>query len=1570
MLRLSRVASFWRVMMLALLALPCPLRAGADVAAPTITSFSPTHVYAGEYGDVVTITGTHFTVTTQVTFSNNGFIVDFTVVNDTTIRATTPEGVQTGWIAVTTPGGTAYSENNFTVNPIPAPTITSFTPTSTWVGEYGQTITIKGTYFTGAGKNPTGATQVTFGNNGFIADFTVVDATTIHAILPDGVQTGRIAVTTSGGTAWSDSNFTVNPIPAPTITSFTPTSTWVGEYGQTITIKGTYFTGAGINPTGATQVTFGNNGFIADFTVVDATTIHAILPDGVQTGCIAVTTSGGTAWSDSNFTVNPIPAPTITSFTPTSTWFGEYGQTITIKGTYFTGAGINPTGATQVTFGNGGYGATFTVVDANTIHAILPDGVQNGQISVTTAGGTAWSNDNFTVNPIPAPTITSFTPTSTWYGEYGQTITIKGTYFTGAGKNPTGANQVTFGNGGYGATFTVVDATTIHATLPDGVQTGQISVTTSGGTAWSNDNFTVNPIPAPTITSFTPNSCYVGEYGQKVTITGTYFKGAGKNPTGATSVTFNGNSADFTVISDTTIEATVPTGIGDGPLSATTSGGTAWSAEYFRVLPLPEPILTSFTPTSGNAGDIITIHGDFFVGVLGVKFNDLPCTTFTVNNRTTITATVPSGNSVGKISVTTPSGTVVSTGNFTFSYTWHSYNGNQYALTSSRLSWLENEAEAVSLGGHLVTIETAEEDTWLSETFNDIYCVTYEGQPFGAVAQIGYCLNSGNAMWISGKPMGYTHMEDPVGIYGYMSVNPHPYAPYFWGMDDHQTYGIIERYVPAITSFTPDRGKVGDTVTIAGKNFTGTTSVKFNGTTATFTVVNDTSITVKVPTGATTGKIAVTSPAGTATSATNFIPAPVISSFTPTFGKVGDSVTIAGLNFTGATAVKFNGTTAVFTVVSATSITATVPAGATIGKITVTTPSGTATSATDFIAAPTITSLTPTFGKVGDSVTIAGTNFTGATAVKFNGTTAVFTVVSATSITTTVPSGATTGKITVTTPGGTATSATDYTVYFLPTISSFTPSFGKVGDSVTITGTNFMGTTGVKFNGTAAVFTIVSATSITTTVPSGATTGKITVTTPGGTATSASDYTVYYLPTITSFTPTFGKVGDSVTIAGTNFTGATAVKFNGTTAVFTVVSATSITTTVPSGATTGKITVTTPGGTATSASDYTVYFLPTITSFTPTFGKVGDSVTITGTNSMGTTGVKFNGTAAVFTVVSATSITTTVPSGATTGKITVTTPVGTATSASDYTVYFLPTITSFTPTFGKVGDSVTITGTNFVGTTAVKFNGTTAVFTVVSATSITTTVPSGATTGKITVTTPGGTATSATNYTVYFLPTITSFTPTFGKVGDSVTITGTKFVGTTAVKFNGTTAVFTVVSATSITTTVPSGATTGKIAVTTPGGTATSASDYTVYQPVSLVVTVAPGEGYIGPLSSMALNYSLVGAQTYTGTFTFNSSGKATITGLRPGVYSLSISGSHWLKRTVAGVNVNGVNGVNTNLTNGDADGGNSINLFDFVQLDMHFGSNFAMADLDGDGLVNLFDYVIIDQNFGALGDL
>lgn len=342
-------------------------------------------------------------------------------------------------------------------------------------------------------------------------------------------------------------------------------------------------------------------------------------------------------------------------------------------------------------------------------------------------------------------------------------------------------------------------------------------------------------------------------------------------------------------------------------------------------------------------------------------------------------------------------------------------------------------------------------------------------------------------------------------------------------------------------------------------------------------------------------------------------PTPTISSFAPTNGVVGSNVTITGTNFSATpsenTVMFSNGVLATVTASTSTTIDVTVPVGAVTGIISVTVKCEYVASATTFTvgagSSPTITSFTPTSGVVGTTVTITGTNFSATPAnntVQFNGTAATVSASTTTSITCTVPAGATTGKISVTVGGNTATSTNDFTVTSPPpTITSFTPTSGLVDATVTITGTNFSTTplnNTVKFNGTTATVSASTSTSITCAVPTGATTGKITVTVGANTATSTNDFTVTTpLPTITSFTPTSGLVGASVTITGTNFANIPAnniVKFNGTTATVSSSSLTSITCTVPTGATTGKITVSIGVNTATSANDFTVTPNPTI----------------------------------------------------------------------------------------------------------------------------------------------------------------------------------------------------------------------------------------------------------------------------------------------------------------------------------------------------------------------------------------
>jgi hypothetical protein len=148
---------------------------------------------------------------------------------------------------------------------------------------------------------------------------------------------------------------------------------------------------------------------------------------------------------------------------------------------------------------------------------------------------------------------------------------------------------------------------------------------------------------------------------------------------------------------------------------------------------------------------------------------------------------------------------------------------------------------------------------------------------------------------------------------------------------------------------------------------------------------------------------------------------PSITSFTPASAAAGAVVTISGPNLGGATAVAFAGASAALLTDSATSVTATVPAGAVDGSINVTTSTGTAVSKAVFHVGPSITSFSPSPVSRGGTLTISGSGLSSARKVMVGGKKASVSSDTAGQIIVTVPLKAISGSVSVSTKYGTST---------------------------------------------------------------------------------------------------------------------------------------------------------------------------------------------------------------------------------------------------------------------------------------------------------------------------------------------------------------------------------------------------------------------------------------------------------------------------------------------------------------------------------------------------------------------
>ena len=616
---------------------------------------------------------------------------------------------------------------------------------------------------------------------------------------------------------------------------------------------------------------------------------------------------------------------------------------------------------------------------------------------------------------------------------------------------------------------------------------------------------------------------------------------------------------------------------------------------------------------------------------------------------------------------------------------------------------------------------------------------------------------------------------------------------------------------------------------------------------------------------------------------------PGIASISPAAAPAGTSVTIAGSGFgplTTGNIVSFNGVRATTSAWTPGSIQATVPATATSGPVTVQVNGARSAGYPFTVQVPVISSLEPTSGPPGTTVTLTGSGFEtqqSANTLSLAGVAVTPLSWNDNRITFVVPAGAATGPVVVVVNGGASVGVT-FSVTGPPAITILSPSTGQPGSLVTIAGTNLSSTGTVTFAGVTASVKSWTPTAIVASVPQAAVSGNVVVEL-AGVRSNGVPFTVFPAPAITGLSPTTGNAGQVVTISGTAFgttEGISTVTFNGLLARVNSWSDTTLSVVVPRDASTGPVVVRVAG----RPSNGVTFSVPTAT-LAGTVTRLSDGVPIPGAAILAQ--AASNGPATAVTARDGSFQLALPPNTYTvqaiaaghqpvvlTGQVlqaglTTTLPIALAAAVADGPVRYQydpgdrlvgvidragasaayrydsvgnilsidstpagrVSITSLYPLQGPVGTSVTVTGTSFgatPGANAVTVNGRTATITSASATRLTFLVPPAATTGPVSVTSPAGSAVSASPFVVTAssgAPTVSAVSPTTAVQAQGVTISGSNFstlTGGTRVTVNGVLAQVSTASPTSLGIVVP-GVMGGRVSVETSLGAATNSPD-------------------------------------------------------------------------------------------------------------------------------------------------
>jgi hypothetical protein len=361
----------------------------------------------------------------------------------------------------------------------------------------------------------------------------------------------------------------------------------------------------------------------------------------------------GTFASFSTFTIG---APFASVSPPTQPTIVGFGPIIGTSGTSVIVTGTNLANLTNVLVG--GVPMSYRVISATQIEIRLDEFTQTGPITLQSSmNGSATSFQPFTfvgaptTATLPGQMPSSLPVFSPLAAAVGQEITIRGNFFVPTPSADMGESPqppvVRIGN--VIASFVeVISPTEMRVRFPVATS-GTVTLQAWGGISTTGTVLSI--LPPPQVRTVGPSPAAVGE---TVTVTGRDFTGITTMRIGETIIT------DYRIVNATTITFVVPRGATTSTISVRGTGGTTTSTTTLGII--PPPIIRSFTPNNGSAGQLITLTGDEFTGATAVRFGNTTATFSVSPDGRSIQAIVPGGVVTGAtVSVTTRGGTAVST---------------------------------------------------------------------------------------------------------------------------------------------------------------------------------------------------------------------------------------------------------------------------------------------------------------------------------------------------------------------------------------------------------------------------------------------------------------------------------------------------------------------------------------------------------------------------------------------------------------------------------------------------------------------------------------------------------------------------------------------------------------------------------------------------------------------------------------------------------------------------------------------------------------------------------------------